>query len=83
MIHYSQLRTKALETFILDEVVGHRAAFEVGPFKGDGTVTVKFRSAMGCSANELGSYFMKALERFGYRYEQTDTHKVRLPLEQF
>lgn len=84
VVHGSKARTKALEQFILSNVVGHRTAFEVSDVKADGTVFIRFRSYMDWSAMYLTSCFTQSLTRAGHlTFTQTDDNKVRLDLAHF
>ena len=53
---------KLLVKFILENVTGHRTSFEIGPIKGDGRVTVGFRSSTVDSASDLVKRFCGRLE---------------------
>lgn len=83
MVHNSKALLKSLESFILQNVVAQRSAFDVSGVKADGTVFVRFRSTDTASATQLAFDFIDHLSRRRARYTQTDDHKFRLPIDQF
>ncbi len=83
MVHHAKARTQALSKFILDNVVGHKTAFEISDVKQDGTVFVKFRSYMEWPAMSLASDFNRALCRSNLLFTQTSDKQIRLALDQF
>jgi hypothetical protein len=83
MVHNSKALLKSLEQFILDNVTGHRSAFEVSGVKQDGTVFVRFRSSPVESSLQLAFNFIHALNNRNAQFVQTDDCKFRLALDQF
>jgi len=83
MVHNSTARSHSLNSFILDEVIENKQAFEVSDVKRDGSVFVRFRSVTEACATACAKSFKEALENYGFNYTQTDDNKFRLPLEQF
>ncbi len=83
MVHHSKARTQALTQFIMENVIGHRTAFEIGDVKQDGTVFVRFRSWLEHPAMNLARDFGLALGTHGKLWIQTDDRTIRLALDQF
>jgi len=83
MVHDSRARTQALVQFIMENVVGHRSAFEVSDVKQDDTVFVRFRSYLKWSAMELSEDFNHALWAHRKDFVQTGDVQFRLRLDQF
>ncbi len=74
---------KLLVQFILVNVTGHRTSFEVGPIKGDGTVTVGFRSSPVDSASDHVKRFCGRLVGTDTQFRDHQDHRnvtLQLPL---
>ena len=83
MVHNSKARTRALISFLLEEVIENQQAYEVSDVKQNGTVFVRFRSVTEAAATASACAFQDALEAFGARFQRPEEHKFRLALEQF
>jgi hypothetical protein len=83
MFHNSRAMKQDLVDFITAHVTGHRVAFDLSNVKGDGSVTVRFRSSTEESSDELSYRFHAALNARMMDFVQTDDNKFRVPLAQF
>lgn len=81
-IHNAKARVKALETFLLENVTGHRTSLDVSGVKSDGTVFVRLRSTPHGSSMELMKSLERALGGHGIQSTKVADNQVRLSIEQ-